>query len=299
MLERDRFQPIDSYIYTVAVVAARDFQVAATRRARTDKYRIEILLEQVFHAGDLVTEPQIRAHVHDHVDFFVQHLGRQAKRRDIGAHQATGGIEFFENHNFVAHRQQVIGHRQRCAASTDHGNLFAILLLGRFRQAIADVVTQIGGDPFQATNGNRFFLDPDTTASRLARPVADSAQDAGKHIRLPIQHVGVVESTLGDQPDIARHIRVRRTRPLAIDHLVVIIRVFGIDRIHDPFPYNGCDSQGALYSHIRGRQTSGGFWRLIAGVCGPTGNGFRSYRQPVETALSSLPKAPFISNNDY
>ena len=69
-------------------------------------------------------------------------------------------------------------------------------------------------------------------ARRLARPIARAPEDAREHVRLAVQHVRVGVPPLRDQPDVLGHVGVRRTRPLAIDDLVEVARIFDVGRLH-------------------------------------------------------------------
>src|SRR5262249_54210105 len=69
-------------------------------------------------------------------------------------------------------------------------------------------------------------------ASWLARPVAGAAEDSGKHVGFPVDHVGVAVATCRDQPDIFGNRRVRRTRPLAIHDLVEVVGRRNVGRFH-------------------------------------------------------------------
>src|SRR6185295_6207804 len=62
--------------------------------------------------------------------------------------------------------------------------------------------------------------------------VAGASQNSWKHVRLPIDHVGVAVAALGDQSDILRNGRMRGTGPLAIDHFVEIVGGRDISRFH-------------------------------------------------------------------
>src|SRR5262249_34661386 len=68
------------------------------------------------------------------------------------------------------------------------------------------------------------FFDPAAAARGLARPVAGASEDAGKHIRPPVDEVSLAVVARRDQPDVFRNWGVGRTGPLAIDDLV---KVFG------------------------------------------------------------------------
>jgi hypothetical protein len=88
-------------------------------------------------------------------------------------------------------------------------------------------------DALQSANGNRLLLDAAAAAGRLAGPIADSTQDAGKNIRFSIHHVRGGELALGDQSDVFGNIGVRGASPLAIDHPMKIVRSRSIGRLHD------------------------------------------------------------------
>ena len=93
----------------------------------------------------------------------------------------------------------------------------------------------IGGDALQPADRDGLAVDAAAAARRLARAIAGAAKNAREHVRLAIEDVGVIEPALRDHPDVFRDVRMRGTRPLAVDDLVVVIRVRGIRPIHD-FP---------------------------------------------------------------
>ncbi len=77
---------------------AGQLELLAFRRAGAYEHCVELFgLEQLLHAADGCVKAQIRTHVDDVADFLVEHLGRQAKGRDIGAHQSARDGELFEN----------------------------------------------------------------------------------------------------------------------------------------------------------------------------------------------------------
>src|SRR5262249_44840964 len=69
-------------------------------------------------------------------------------------------------------------------------------------------------------------------AGRLAGPVTDASENAGKDVRVPIHHVGIGETALRDQADVFRNIGVSRAGPLAIHNSMVVVRICGISRFH-------------------------------------------------------------------
>ncbi len=100
------------------------------------------------------------------------------------------------------------------------------------RQPALDVTAMIRRDALQPADRDGLLLDAPATASGLARPVADAAENAGEDVRLAIQQVGVAEPALRDEPDVLRNVGVRRARPLAIDNAVKILGPVGVGRIH-------------------------------------------------------------------
>ena len=88
------------------------------------------------------------------------------------------------------------------------------------------------GDPFESANSHRFFFYSAATAGGFTGAIACASQNAREHIGLPIDHVGVVVTLLGNQSDIFRDRCMRRTRVLAIDDLVEIFRVSDISWFH-------------------------------------------------------------------
>ena len=185
--ERDRAEPIDADVNAIAHVAAGQHQVLALRRATADEHGAKTLVEQRSHARhgrirlDLYAEPR------DITDLFVEHFGRQAKRRYVRAHEPAGSIHGFEDHAVVAERCQVVGDGERCAAGSDQRDAPAVLALRWRRQAALDVAAIIRRDTLQAADRDGLLLDAPAPASGLAGPVAHAAQDSGKNIRLPIK----------------------------------------------------------------------------------------------------------------
>ena len=94
---------------------------------------------------------------------------------------------------------------------------------GGSRHAVADVVLEVGGDALQAADRDRLVLDAAAPAGRLARPIAGPPENAGKDVRLPVDHIGVAVATGGDQADVFGDGGVGRAGPLAIDDFVEIV----------------------------------------------------------------------------
>src|SRR3954447_24831124 len=94
------------------------------------------------------------------------------------------------------------------------------------------VILEIGGDALQAADRDRRFLDAAAAARGLAWSVAGAAENSRKHIRFPVDHIGVAVTAFGDQADVFRHGRMRGASPLAVDHFVKVIRCRNISRFH-------------------------------------------------------------------
>jgi hypothetical protein len=81
---------------------------------------------------------------------------------------------------------------------------------------VSNVIAEIGGDPFQATDRNRLVFHSPAPAGRLAGTVADAPEYRRKDIRSSVQEVGVRIAALCGHTDVFRDIRVRRASPLAV-----------------------------------------------------------------------------------
>ena len=240
VLEGDGLQPVDADVDVFGVIASGQLEFLAAGRSAAHENGVEALVQEVFHALDAVVEPDIDADVEDVADLFVQHGRGQAKGRDVVAHQASRHGLCFEYRALVPQRHQVVADRQRSGSRPDQGDFLAVLLLGCDRQAVGDVAAVIGGNAFQATNGHRLLVEPPAPAGRLARAVADAAENAGKHVAFAVDHVGIVEATLGDQANVFGDVGMGRAAPLAVHDLVEIIRIRSICALHrnrpDPVP---------------------------------------------------------------
>jgi hypothetical protein len=94
-----------------------------------------------------------------------------------------------------------------------------------------DVFLIVSGHPFEAAYGHRLLVNTAAPAGGLTRPVTDAAQDAGEHIGVPVDHVGVTIAAGGDQTDVFGNGGVCRTGVLAIHDFVKIVGTTCIGRI--------------------------------------------------------------------
>ena len=158
----------------------------------------------------------------------------QAERRNVGPHQAAGLALLFEDGDFVAERAQVVGDGERRRSGADQRDAFAVLL--RREASAADArsrPSRSAATRFRRQMATGLVFQSSAPASRLARPVAGAAQDRGKHIRFPVDHVRFGVLALRDEPDVLRNVGVRGTSPLAIHDFVEVIRVTDVVRFQN------------------------------------------------------------------
>ena len=136
-----------------------------------------------------------------------------------------------EHRAVIAERREIARHRERGRATTDQRDALAVLR-SRLRQAMPDVVLEVGGDALEPADRDRRFLDAAAAAGRLAWTVASASEDPRKHVRLPIDHVGIAVAAFGDQADVFGNRGVRGTGPLAIDDFVKVVGGRNISRFH-------------------------------------------------------------------
>jgi len=90
----------------------------------------------------------------------------------------------------------------------------------------------IRSHPLQAADGDGLLLDAATPARRLAGAIADPAENAREYVGFTIDHVGLRELALGDEPDVFGNVGMSRTGPLTIDDTMIVVRIPGIGRFH-------------------------------------------------------------------
>ena len=104
--------------------------------------------------------------------------------------------------------------------------------------SIAALGCEGGGEQAAKPAGEAASDTPDKApAAKQAEPaaeaaVADAAENAWKHVRGAVHHIGVAVAPLGDQADIIRNRRVGGAGPLAIDDFMKVVRVAGISWLH-------------------------------------------------------------------
>src|SRR5207244_1464434 len=106
-------------------------------------------------------------------------------------------------------------------ARTDQRDALADLFERWLGKKWRDVVAKVGGNALQATDCHRLSVYPAAAAGRLAGTVTGAAEDARKDVGFPVEEVRFGVSSLGDQPQVFRHIGVCRTCVLTVHHLMV------------------------------------------------------------------------------
>lgn len=150
----------------------------------------------------------------------------------MAAHEAAPRWLIVVEIHLVSQRREISRYRKRGRAASDECNFFAVLSLRYLGQTIKDRRFVIGCDALESADRHRFFFDPTSSAGRLARSITGTAKNAGEYVRLPIDHVSVVVTLLGNQSNIFRDRCVRRAGVLAIDDLMEIFRVSDISWFH-------------------------------------------------------------------
>ena len=230
-------------------LAAGNVEVAPARRAGADEDRVPALGQQRFEAVDARAAAEFDAEIEDVVAFLVDDALGQAEARDLGADHAAGFRILVDHHAVVAEWRQIARHRQRGGAAAHQRDALPILDGSRLGQAVADVVLEVGCYALEAADRHRLFLHASAPAGRFARPVARAPEDSGKHVGLPVDHVGVAVAPGRDQTDVFGDGCVCRTGPLTIHDLVEVVRRRNVGRFHLLLCTHAC--RAPLENHAR------------------------------------------------
>ena len=219
------------WILAGCFLAAGNVEFAAARRAGADKDRVVVFAEQLLQAVDALAALELDAEIEDVIGFLVDHRIRQAEFRNLRAHHSARLGIGIEHGAVIAERREVAGHRKRGGAAADDRDTLAVFRR-RPRHAVLDVILEIGGDALQPADRDRRFLDAAAAARGLARTIAGASENSRKHIRSPIDHVGVAIAAFSDQADVFWNWRVRGTGPLAVDNFMKVVGCRDISRFH-------------------------------------------------------------------
>ncbi len=136
-----------------------------------------------------------------------------------------GSAMLLVDHDLVAERHEVVRDRERRRPGADERDALAVLLRRRLGEELGDVVAQVGRDALEPADGDRLSVDPSAATRRLAGSVAGAAEDAREDVGFAVEEVRLGVAALGDQPEVFRHIGVRRTGVLAVHNLMVVLRI--------------------------------------------------------------------------
>src|SRR6478735_7296804 len=211
---------------------AREVEGAPPRRPGADEERIPPFGEPCLQAVDALAGAEFDAEVEDVAAFLVDHRIGQTEFRDLRADHAAGFWVAVEHDAFVADWGEVAGDREGGRTTANQGDTFSVFPCRRLRQPIADVVFVIGRDSFQAANSHRLLLHAHAPAGRLTGAVASASENSGKHVRAPVDHVGVGIPAMGDQADVFGDGRMRRASPLAVHDFMEIVRRRNVGGLH-------------------------------------------------------------------
>ena len=237
------------WILAGGFLAAGNVELAAARRAGADEDRVVVLGEQLLQAVDALAGLELDAEVEDVIGFLVDHRIRQPEFRNLAAHHAAGLGVGIEHGAVIAERREVARHGEGGGAAADDRDALAVFRR-RARHAALDVVLEVGGDAFQPADRDRRLLDAAAAACGLARAIAGASENSRKHVRSPIDHVGVAVAALGDQADVFRNGCVRGTGPLAVDDFMEVIGCRDISRFHSYLARATTRNRAALSSVV-------------------------------------------------
>ena len=238
--ERDGGEPFDADMEVRrGFLAARNIQVAATRRTGADEHGVPVLIQYLFQGVDAFVDEVDVADAGDVIDLLVDHLNRQAEVRNLRPHHAAQLRVLIEQGDLIAQHSQIARDGQRGRPGAQAGNLAPVGNFGRLGHAGVDVVLIVGGHALQAADCHRLLaaagqvlvLHPATAARRFARAVAGAAQNSGEDVRLPVEHIGVGKAAMRDHPDIFRHWRMGGTGPLAIHNFMEVVWIGYVSRL--------------------------------------------------------------------
>src|SRR5215831_5089903 len=85
-----------------------------------------------------------------------------------------------------------------------------------------------------------------------SQAVAGAPEDPREHVGFPIDHIGVAVTPSGDQADIFGHRSVCWTRPLAVHHLVKVVRDRNVGGLHLFLLHAASALEAAVRTLLRG-----------------------------------------------
>src|SRR5262249_61331344 len=170
------------------LLAAGNVEIAPARRARADEDRIPALRQQRLEAVDALAAVKFDAEIEDVVAFLVDDGFGQTEARDLRADHAAGLRVLVEHDAVIAERREVARDRERGGAAAHERDALAVLCGRRLGQAGADVVLEVGRDPFQAADRDRLVLPPPPPAGWCAPPGARAGAGSREPAWFPSYH---------------------------------------------------------------------------------------------------------------
>ncbi len=228
-------QKVDALVDAVEIDAGNG-EIAAAMRANRDQHGIETLPAQIGNrevaAGRVIQLERDVAGLENLADLRLYHVARQAVFRNSQIEHSTRDRSGFEDRDRVAHQGKIVCGRKSHRAAADDGNFVRKFLLpapfvdvdGMLR--LGSVL--LGQKSLQRANRDG-LVDLAAPAGSLTRMRAHASADAGQRIGFARQAIGLFETTLGDQADVAPGVGVGRTRhhagevgvqPVPVDLLV-------------------------------------------------------------------------------
>ena len=213
-------------------------EIAAAMRAHCDQHRIESLPSQIRNRevapGGMIQLESDVAGLQNLADLCFDHAARQPVLGNSQIEHSTRNWSGFEDRDRVAHQGEVMCGRESHWTAAHHSDFeWKFVLPASFVDV--DWVLRLwsillGQKALQGANGNG-PVDFAAAAGRLARMRAHASADAGQRIRIARQPIGLFETSLGNQADVASGVGVGRAghhagkvrvQPIRVDFLVFV-----------------------------------------------------------------------------
>jgi len=185
----------------------QNVEIPPARRAAADEYRIENLPPAATSGCPIrFTADEFDAEVEDVIAFLINDAFRQTEFRKFACASCPPdfGVLVRTRRNRIPSRE-VARPRERGRSAADERHALAVFVLAAFGQPAADIVLEVGSDPLSSGRSR-------PARSRRARGLQAGSQGRsqvrpripGKHVRFPIDHVGVAVAACGDQNGYTR-----------------------------------------------------------------------------------------------
>ena len=192
-------------------VGAGNRDDAALLQAGGDQHRVVLADEVVDRhvVADRGVEPQVHAHADEVVDLLLDDVARQPVRRHAREQRAAGVMVLLVHRDAVAEPHQVVGRGQTARPAADDRDGLLARLRQRLHALLANLGVALVGDAVQRTDRDRLVVVV-ALARRLARVVADAAENPGHDVAVAHELVGLGDTVLGQVVGLAARVDVRR-----------------------------------------------------------------------------------------